>query len=146
MCKGVFTTDSNDDGPSPGGESEIPAYSAAPLTIDDLATRIGNVEGRQIAAHKETTFGAVALSVLIVGVIAAALWSWTEFGPQPSPTTADDTLESLLRPGPHCYPSAAEMAPARQRALAATDRMRWEEAFPRRWTAKNTDHRTTTPR
>ncbi len=52
---------------------------------------------------------------------------------------ADDQLESLMRPGPHCYGSGAEMAAARQRALTVTDRMRWELDFAQRW---EEEHRT----
>ena len=70
-------------------------------------------------------------SAFVVLFLAETFW------PQPGPATGDDTVEALLRPGPHCYTSTAELAAARQRALAATDRIRWEQDFTARWDAEH---------
>lgn len=70
-----------------------------------------------------TAFVLTLFGALITAVVAA-------FWPGPTPTTADDALDQLLSPGPHCYHSPEEMAAARQRALAAIDRLQWEREHP----------------
>lgn len=115
---------------------EIPIRDKEPLTLDRLAERLDEAERNQKAAHKHTfkesawVSVGVGLCAVFVTLLTLELW------PQPGPTTTDDSLASLLRPGPHCYNSPAEMAAARQRALAATDRMSWEQDFERQWRAE----------
>ncbi|WP_301124187.1 hypothetical protein [Mycolicibacterium fortuitum] len=46
------------------------------------------------------------------------------------PSNADTSLEELLAQRVHCYDSAPERAVARQRALAAIDRLEWEHNHP----------------
>lgn len=58
----------------------------------------------------------------ILMFIAVSLWPVTG----PPPTDRDATLEELLADGVHCYDSAQERGAARQRALAAIDRIKWE--------------------
>ena len=126
LCVNVSGMEHNDDD------------APAPLSLEGLAARLDESDQQQKKAHKRTFWDAVAVSFGAVAICAMAVGMWIEFGPQPGPTSADDQLDSLLRPGPHCYSSSAEMAAARQRALTATDRMRWEEDFTRRW---NEEHR-----
>lgn len=45
----------------------------------------------------------------------------------PSPSPKDATLADLLADGEHCYGSPEEFATARERALAAIDRIGWEQ-------------------
>ncbi len=117
-------------------ELGIPTVEPEPLTLDRLAERVDGAERRQEEAHKRTMWDAVAYSVAIGMGVALVLALAYSFWPEPDPVARDDSLTSLLSPGPHCYNSPAEMAAARQRALAATDRMRWEQDFERRWRAE----------
>lgn len=111
------------------------------LTPAQLDARITDLAQQQVQAHKNTFWSAVACSVIIGLVVGLLLVAWSEFGPQTQPETADDRLESLLRPGPHCYSTSSEMAAARQRALAAIDRVHWEEDFTRRWAEDHPESR-----
>lgn len=45
--------------------------------------------------------------------------------PEPAPSNRDVTEADLLGEGVHCYDSGEERGAARQRALAAIDRMQW---------------------
>lgn len=103
-------------------ESDIPVDSDQPVTVAEFDA----FARQQELAHKKTFRDATAISVAAVFALAVVLIVVYALQPKPVPTTADDSLDSLLRPGPHCYSSAEEMAAARQRALAAIDRMSWE--------------------
>lgn len=64
--------------------------------------------------------GTAALALILV--LVTSIWPDSEA----APTDRDATLDQLLSAGVHCYDSAAERAAARQRALAAIDRINWE--------------------
>jgi hypothetical protein len=49
---------------------------------------------------------------------------------EPNPSNHDLKVEDLLSKGVHCYDSTQERAAARQRALAAIDRIQWEQDHP----------------
>lgn len=99
-----------------------------PDSIEALRRDLTKLSSRTTSRHRYLTREINALGILVVlilagGIIVAlvgALWSGS------SPTTADDDLDQLLAPGTHCYQSSEEMAAARQRALAAIDRLQWE--------------------
>lgn len=69
------------------------------------------------------------LGILVVGLIVAGAITWVlnelVFS-HPAPSNRDATEADLLAGGVHCYDSAEERAAARQRALAAIDRMEWQ--------------------
>ena len=108
-----------------------------PPTIEELATQLDDLKAELAKAKRSVVWEAVACSSVIATVLAlivGAVWAlWRDQGP----TTADDNLDQLLRPGPHCYNSSAEMAAARQRALTAVDRIRWEREFTQRWDSEH---------
>lgn len=68
------------------------------------------------------------LGILVVGLIVAGVITWVlnelVFS-HPAPSNRDATEADLLAGGVHCYDSPEERAAARQRALAAIDRMEW---------------------
>lgn len=69
----------------------------------------------------------VVLGIALVGVILyAAFWHTSP----PAPSNRDTSVEQLLHPGPHCYSSPEERDAARQRALAAIDRIKWDNNHP----------------
>lgn len=71
---------------------------------------------------RDLWIGLLALAALTAGALVV-----TEMNPRKSDVvTRDDTVEALLTPGVHCFGSSGEMAAARQRALAAIDRINWE--------------------
>lgn len=125
------------DTESDGDEPKIPAAPVAPPTVDELAARLDAVEAQQRRTPKWTNWDVAAVSFAVAAALFLVLFLLKTFWPQPGPTTDDDTVEALLRPGPHCYTSAAEMTAARQRALAATDRIRWEQDFTASWDAEH---------
>lgn len=69
------------------------------------------------------------LGILVVVLVVAGVVSWVlselVFS-HPSPSNRDASEADLLTGGMHCYDSPEERAAARQRALAAIDRMEWE--------------------
>lgn len=69
------------------------------------------------------------LGILVVGLVVAGVVSWVVnelVFSHPAPSNRDATEADLLTAGVHCYDSPEERAAARQRALAAIDRMEWE--------------------
>ncbi|CAA0126531.1 Uncharacterised protein [Mycolicibacterium vanbaalenii] len=108
--------------------SENSADTPEPDSIEALRHDLTELSSRTTSRHRYLTREINALGILVVlmlagGIIVAivgALWSGS------SPTTADDDLDQLLAPGTHCYRSSEEMAAARQRALAAIDRLQWD--------------------
>lgn len=104
-----------------------------PPTTEDLVTRLDDLEAELAKAKRSVVWEALACSSVIATLLALVVVAlWTSLADQ-GPTTADDDLDRLLSPGPHCYHSSAELAAARQRALTAVDRMRWEREFTKRW-------------
>ncbi|MFV8227442.1 hypothetical protein [Mycolicibacterium fortuitum] len=69
--------------------------------------------------------GIISVATVIVSMFVA---SWEP--PESDPTNRDVSVEDLLRTGVHCYDSAEERAAARQRALAAIDRIKWDRDHP----------------
>lgn len=109
-----------------------------PPTTEDLAAQVNDLKAELAKAKRTAVWEAMACSsiiALVISVVAGA--AWTLWPPQPGPSTADDDLDRLLRPGPHCYNSSAEMAAARQRAMTALDRIRWEREFTKRWDSEH---------
>lgn len=105
-----------------------PDNPPSPPSAEQLAARIDGLESRVRGLASELTWTiVVAAAALVVTALVLIFW------PGPGPTTADDDLTDLLKPGPHCYNSPEEMAAARQRALAATDHMRWERDFTQKF-------------
>lgn len=108
--------------------SENTADTPEPDSIEALRRDLSELSDRTTSRHRYLSREINALGILVVlilagGIIVAfvgAFWSSS------SPTTADDDLDQLLAPGTHCYRSSEEMAAARQRALAAIDRLQWE--------------------
>lgn len=118
-------------------DDQDPEARPDPPTIEELATQLDELKAELAKAKRSVVWEAVACSAVIATVLAmlvGAAWAfWHDHGP----TTADDNLDQLLRPGPHCYNSSAEMAAARQRALTAVDRIRWEREFTQRWDSEH---------
>ena len=112
--------------------SENTPDTPEPDSIEALRHDLTKLSERTTKRHRYLTREINALGILvvlmlvgaIVVVFVAAFWSGS------SPTTADDDLDQLLAPGTHCYRSSEEMAAARQRALAAIDRLQWDREHP----------------
>ena len=69
------------------------------------------------------------VAVAVIAVLVNALW----FSHQhPAASNRDASESDLLAGGVHCYDSPEERAAARQRALAAIDRMKWEQELRNR--------------
>lgn len=64
------------------------------------------------------------VALMGLGVVAAIISS---FWPAPQPSNRDATEQELLSERVHCYDSSEERAAARQRALAAVERMQWQQ-------------------
>ncbi|AGB27311.1 hypothetical protein Mycsm_07217 (plasmid) [Mycobacterium sp. JS623] len=92
--------------------------------LDALDKRIERV-GRDVS-YIGWALAAFVASVILAVVLDAFLGPRTE----PKPTNHDQTVQDLLSAGVHCYDSAEERAAARQRALAAIDRMQWQADHP----------------
>lgn len=94
-----------------------------PLSVED---RLHAAETRIERLDRDSTqltwaiAGTAALALMLI--LATSLWPDAEA----APTDRDATLDQLLSAGVHCYDSATERAAARQRALAAIDRIQWE--------------------
>lgn len=110
---------------------------ATETTVHDteaaVETRVAALEKGLTAARKDFNQLIWLLGFMAVGagIWAAASSTWSPA--TPAPTNRDTSLEALLSSGVHCYDSTEERAAARQRALAAIDRMTWQE----KW---DTDH------
>lgn len=111
-----------------------PDRTPEPDSIEALRHDLTELSNRTTSRHRYLTREINALGILVVLILAGAIttafvgafWSGS------SPTTADDDLDQLLAPGTHCYHSSEEMAAARQRALAAIDRLQWDREHPSR--------------
>jgi hypothetical protein len=106
-------------------------------TAEELAAQPDGLKTELAKAKRSVVWEAVACSSVIATLLALLVGAGWSFWRDQGPTTADDDLDQLLKPGPHCYNSAAEMAAARQRALTAVDRIRWEREFTRRWDSEH---------
>ncbi|OFJ50925.1 hypothetical protein BEL07_25500 [Mycolicibacterium grossiae] len=102
--------------------AEIEQVEREERTVEE---RLENAEKRIARLDrevKELWYFVVALMGL--GVVAVVIWSlW----PAPQPSNRDATEQELLSEGVHCYDSSEERAAARQRALAAVERMQWQQ-------------------
>ncbi|MEW2484191.1 hypothetical protein AB0876_31860 [Mycobacterium sp. NPDC049093] len=92
--------------------------------------RLSEIEEKLTEVKREVSqfywgLGVVAVATVLVSWFVA---SWEP--PEPDPTNRDVSVEDLLSKGVHCYDSAEERAAARQRALAAIDRIKWERDHP----------------
>jgi hypothetical protein len=65
----------------------------------------------------------IAFMVVVAGVV----YGVSTFRAEPQPSNRDATEQELLSEGVHCYDSSEERAAARQRALAAVERMKWQQ-------------------
>lgn len=110
-------------------DAQDPEGPHDPPTIEELATQLEDLKAAVAKAKRSVVWEAVACSAVIATVVALIVGAAWTLWPDQGPATADDNLDQLLRPGPHCYNSSAEMAAARQRALTAIDRIRWERDF-----------------
>jgi len=104
------------------------AKAAVAADVDGEAT----VEERLAAADRRIQAldrDVKVLGILVVGLVVAGVITWVlnelVFS-HPAPSNRDATEADLLAGGVHCYDSPEERAAARQRALAAIDRMEWE--------------------
>lgn len=109
----------------------------AGTTTEDLAAQLSDLRAELAKSRRSVVWEAVACSSVAAIVLALLIGVAGAFWRDQGPTTADDDLDRLLSPGPHCYNSAAEMAAARQRALTAVDRIRWEREFTKRWESEH---------
>lgn len=103
-----------------GGGVEIDAQ--APATVEE---RLEAAERRIEALDRDVKVFGFLLLGLVVAAAVVALLNELVF-PHPAPTNRDATEDELLTAGMHCYDSPEERASARQRALAAIERMQWE--------------------
>lgn len=92
--------------------------------------RLGVAERKIEAVERDVStmgwaIGGAALMAVIIAVVMQLVG-----GQEPKPSNRDATLDELLSKGEHCYDSAPERAAARQRALAAIDRIKWDNAHP----------------
>lgn len=90
----------------------------------------GDVEVQDRLKRLETSIDRLWFTAGLL--VAAAVMAAAVLIPKPShpvaaaPADADITETQLLRPGIHCFSSSGETGAARQRALAAIDRYRWQ--------------------
>ena len=92
--------------------------------------RLGVAERKIEAVERDvSTMGWAIGGAALVAVIIAVVMQLVG-GQEPKPSNRDTTLDELLSKREHCYDSAAERASARQRALAAIDRIKWDNAHP----------------
>jgi hypothetical protein len=87
--------------------------------------RLEAAEDRIASLHRDVKALWIFVAMVVVaGVVVAAA---SPFLPQPQPSNRDATEQDLLSTGVHCYDSSEERAAARQRALAAIERMKWQQ-------------------
>lgn len=87
--------------------------------------RLEKAESRIEALNRDVRALWIFVAMLVVaGIVVAAA---SPFLPEPQPTNRDATEQELLGDGVHCYDSSEERAAARQRALAAIERMKWQQ-------------------
>ncbi len=87
--------------------------------------RLEKAESRIEALNRDVKALWIFVAMLVVaGVVVIAA---SPFLPQPQPSNRDATERELLSDGVHCYDSSEERAAARQRALAAIERMTWQQ-------------------
>lgn len=123
MSDQTTTTTDEDTTADENGDTEDTPSELATLSkkVDELA--------QDLKAHKESAridnrdlwIGLV----VVFGIMAGSVILNDMFGGTKNVITRDDTVEALLTPGVHCFDSHEEMAAARQRALAAIDRINW---------------------
>lgn len=90
------------------------------LTLEE---RLANAEKRADRLDRDLKgLMFFVLGLVIAGIVTVVV---SMLLPDPAPTNHDVTEADLLSKGVHCYDSGAERAAARQRALAAIDRMKW---------------------
>lgn len=90
------------------------------LTLEE---RLANAEKRVERANRELNeLWFFVIGVVVAGVVSVIVWALL---PDPAPSNRDVTEADLMSEGVHCYDSGEERAAARQRALAAIDRMKW---------------------
>ncbi|MEN4449141.1 MAG: hypothetical protein EKK51_09830 [Mycolicibacterium sp.] len=94
--------------------------AAAESEIETLKT--------QVSQSKDELFQVkvVVIAIIFMGIAMLVGAAFLDGRPGPMPSNHDASVEQLLRPGVHCYDSAQERGAARQRALEAIDRKRWE--------------------
>lgn len=90
------------------------------------------------ALRRDVDLLAVVLTVFVVVVVFLCCWvtmapmgGHNDVDLQAAPSERDQTEAELLKVGLHCFSGAAELGAARQRALAAIDRYRWQDRFER---------------
>lgn len=87
--------------------------------------RLEKAESRIEALNRDVKALWIFVAMLVVaGIVVAAA---SPFLPEPQPSNRDATEQELLSAGVHCYDSSEERAAARQRALAAIERMTWQQ-------------------
>ncbi|PQM44869.1 hypothetical protein C1Y40_04971 [Mycobacterium talmoniae] len=103
--------------------------AAVDAAAGDLDHQVGNLQ-RQIGSltTKVNILAFVMVAACCIGVL---VWTAADLRrpTAPEPTDRDQALSELLQARVHCYDSPSEMAAARQRALAAIDRYRWQNRF-----------------
>lgn len=105
------------------GDEETPDVEA-PLSVEEQLEALRSELDSMKSKHRELSWvvvGAIATALVCVFVLVV---QETFF--QPDPTDRDTTEAELLSSGRHCYEAPEEMMAARQRALAAIDRIAWE--------------------
>jgi hypothetical protein len=101
----------------------------AELTIEqrlDAAEKQLSALESHVSEHTWVLIG-LAVAMTVAGILFTI---FTYNPPAPGPSNHDAGLTQLLSLGVHCYDSAEERASARQRALAALDRMHWQQEHP----------------
>lgn len=105
-----------------GTEAAVAADVNGEATVEE---RLAAADRRIQALDRDVK----VLGILVVGLVVAGVIAWVlnelAFS-HPAPSNRDATEADLLTGGVHCYDSPEERAAARQRALAAIDRMEWE--------------------
>lgn len=102
------------------GENIEPSTEVRLNAVEEKVTKVK----RELVQLYWLLGGAVAAAVVVILFVG----HWKP--PEPEPSNHDGTVEDLLSEGVHCYDSAPERAAARQRALAAIDRITWERDHP----------------
>ena len=87
--------------------------------------RLDKAESRIEALKGDVKALWIIIVLLVLSGIVAVVVS--PLLPQSQPSNRDATEQDLLSEGVHCYDSTEERAAARQRALAAVERMKWQQ-------------------